>query len=124
MEKLTNEQRKEIILSYKLDNSKANIQKICSDYGITKQYIFKLAKKETSQEIEQVINESKNEFTKRANEIIKKALDRLEYMIENDEKATISQVSTAIGILYDKSRLESNLSTENKSINIKISIEK
>lgn len=124
MEKLNDKQRNEIVLSYSLDNSKANIQKICNDYGITKQYIFKLAKKEKAKDVEQAITESKNEFTKRANEIIKKALDRLEYMIENDEKATISQVSTAIGILYDKSRLENNLSTENKSININIKIEK
>lgn len=124
MEKLTEEQRKEIVLAYKLDNSKTNIAKICKDYGITKQYVFKLAKKDTSQEIEKSIIESKSLFTKRANEIIAKALDRLEYMIENDEKATISQVSTAIGILYDKSRLENNLSTSNNSININIKVEK
>lgn len=124
MEKLTQKQRDEIILSYSLDNSKANIQKICSDYNITKQYIFKLAKKEKSKELEKSIIESQSEFTKRANEIIKIALNRLEYMIQNDEKATISQVSTAIGILYDKSRLENNLSTDNKAININIKIEK
>lgn len=122
--KLTEEQRKEVILKYKLDNSKTNIAKICSDYDITKQYIFKLAKSDRVKDIEQTIKENQNEFTKRANEIIKKALNRLENMIENDEKATISQVSTAIGILYDKSRLENNLSTENKSININIKVEK
>jgi len=124
MEKLSEKQRQEIILSYELDNSKANIAKICSDYGITKQYIFKLAKKEKSKELEKSIIESKSEFTKRANEIIKIALDRLENMIQYDEKATISQVSTAIGILYDKSRLENNLSTSNNSININIKVEK
>ena len=124
MQKLTDEQRKEIILSYKLDNSKVNIAKICNDYNITKQYIFKLAKSQASQEIEKSIIDSKSQFTKRANEIISKALDRLERMIENDEKATISQVSTAIGILYDKSRLENNLSTSNNSININIKVEK
>ena len=124
MEKLTQKQRDEIILSYSLDNSKANIQKICNDFNITKQYVFKLAKKEKSKELEKTIIESQSEFTKRANEIIKIALNRLEYMIQNDEKATISQVSTAIGILYDKSRLEQNLSTNNSSININIKVEK
>ena len=124
MGKLTEEQKKQIILSYKIDNSKENIQKICSDYNITKQWLFKLAKKETSQEIEKSIIESKSEFTKRANEIIKLLLDRIEEKALNDDKTTLSQLSTTLGILYDKSRLESNLSTENKSINIKISIEK
>jgi len=124
LEKLTQKQRQEIILSYKLDNSKENINNLCSRYNITKQYIFKLAKKNTSEEIEKSIIESKNEFTKRANEIIKLLLDRIEEKALNDDKTTLSQLSTTLGILYDKSRLENNLSTENKSINININIEK
>ena len=124
MRKLTEEQRKEIVLSYKLDNSKRNIAKICKDYNITEQYVFKLAKKETCQEIEKSIIESQSKFSKKADEIILKGLNRLEYMIENDEKATISQISTAIGILYDKSRLENNLSTSNNAITINIKVEK
>ena len=50
--------------------------------------------------------------------------DRLEKQIMEDDRATLSQLSTTLGILYDKSRLENNLSTENKSININIKIEK
>lgn len=111
-------------MSYMLDNSKANISKLCKDYSITRQYIFKLAKKEKYQEIEKSMKSPGSEFTKRANEIIKKALDRLEYMVVNDDKATISQISTMLGILYDKSRLEQNLSTDNKAININIKVEK
>ena len=124
LEKLTQEQRNDIILSYKLDNSKSNIQSICNKYNITKQYIFKLVKKNTNEEIEKSINESKSQFTKRANEIIKLLLDRIEEKALNDDKTTLSQLSTTLGILYDKSRLENNLSTENKSINININIEK
>ena len=124
MEKLTDKQRKEIILSYKLDNSKENINKLCNDYNITKRYVFKLAKQDTSQEIEKSIIESKSEFTKRANEIIKLLLDKIEEKALKDDKTTLSQLSTTLGILYDKSRLESNLSTENKAININIKIEK
>lgn len=124
MEKLTKEQRKEIITSYKLDNSKANIQKLCNDYNITRQYIFKLAKSDLSKEVSNSIIDNGSEFTKRANEIIKMAFDRLEERLQNgDDKATLSQLSTLIGILYDKSRLESNLSTENKSISINIKVE-
>lgn len=122
--KLNDKQRQDIILSYKLDNSKENINRLCTEYNITRQYIFKLAKSTASKEIEKSITESKHEFTKRANEIIKLLLDRIEEKALNDDKTTLSQLSTTLGILYDKSRLENNLSTENKSINININIEK
>ncbi len=124
MEKLTDKQRQEIILAYKLDNSKENINKICNDYGITKQYIFLLAKNKASQEIENSIQESQGYFTKRANEIIKLLLDKIEEKALNDDKTTLSQLSTTLGILYDKSRLENNLSTSNNAININIKVEK
>lgn len=123
MVKLTEEQRKEVIASYLLDNSKANIQKICNDYNITKQHIFKLAKSDVSKEVKSTIDSTKSEFTKRTNEIIKLLLDRIEQEVINGDKITLSQLSTTLGILYDKSRLESNLSTDNKAININIKIE-
>ena len=114
MRKLTEEQRKEILLSYKLDNSKNNISKLCNDYNITKQTIFNIAKSDIT--LDKNIIESQSNFTKRANEIITKAFDRLEDKLKDDDKATISQLATLIGILYDKSRLENNLSTSNNSI--------
>lgn len=122
MRKLTDEQRKEILLSYKLDNSKNNISKLCNDYNITKQTIFNIAKSDIT--LDKSIIESQSNFTKRANEIIAKAFDRLEDKLKDDDKATISQLATLIGILYDKSRLENNLSTSNNSININIKVEK
>ena len=82
------------------------------------------AESETAKEVEKSINESKSEFTKRTSEIIKHLLDRIEDEVINGDKITLSQLSTTLGILYDKSRLEDNLSTENKSINININIEK
>lgn len=124
MPKLTEEQRKEIITSYKLDNSKANILDICNKYNISKQYVFKLAKSQAAKEIETDITEAKGQFTKRANEIIKLLLDKIEEKALNDDKTTLSQLSTTLGILYDKSRLENNLSTSNNAININIKVEK
>ena len=124
MQKLTKEQRQDIITSYKLDNSKNNISKLCNDYNITKQYIFKLAKSDIAKNIEKNIIETKPVFTKRVNEIIEKLLNRIDYEIENGDKITLSQLSTTLGILYDKSRLENNLSTSNNSININIKVEK
>ena len=124
MPKLTLEQRKEIIVAYKLDNTKENIQAICNKYNITKQYIYKLLKSDIVKDVDKSITESKQEFTKRANEIIKKLLDRIEEKALYDDKTTLSQLSTTLGILYDKSRLENNLSTSNNDVQIHIKIEK
>ena len=124
MPKLTLEQRKEVITAYKLDNTKENIQAICNKYNITRQYIYKLLKSDIVKDVDKSITESKQEFTKRANEIIKKLLDRIEEKALYDDKTTLSQLSTTLGILYDKSRLENNLSTNNSSININIKVEK
>lgn len=122
--KLTKQEQKEILASYKLDNSKSNINKLCHDYDITKQTIFNLAKSDAVKDIEQSITEQEGEFTKRVAELIKLTMDRIEKELQDGEKITLSQLSTTLGILYDKSRLEKNLSTSNNSINIHIKVEK
>lgn len=122
--KLTEEQRQVIIQELKLDYSRKNIDRICKDYNITKQYAYKLAKKDIKQEIEKNITSTDGEFTKKANHIIALVFERLEKELLNNDKITLSQLSTTLGILYDKSRLENNLSTSNNSININIKVEK
>ena len=124
MQKLTKEQRQEILVKYKLDNTKSNIAKICNDYNITKQTIFNIAKSDISENIEKNITDSKCNFTKRVDAIITQILDRIEQEIQNGDKITLSQLSTTLGILYDKSRLENNLSTSNNAIKINIKVEK
>ena len=124
MIKLTKEQREELKLEYKLDNSKSNIQRLVDKYGITNRRLFQIVKEDFSEDSKQSIIENTSDFTKRANEIIKLALDRIEKEIINGDKITLSQLSTTLGILYDKSRLENNLSTSNNAININIKVEK
>lgn len=124
MPKLSEEQRQLIIQSVKLDNTKANLQRICNEYDITRQYIYKLIKKDTKERVEHNITEDNKQFTKRANKIIDMVFDRLEKELMENDKITLSQLSTTLGILYDKSRLENNLSTSNNSININIKVEK
>lgn len=121
MKKLTEEQRKELVLSYRLDNSKPNIKSLIKQYNISEQRLFQIVKEDKNKDL--CITDNTDNFSKRANEIIEKAFNRLEERLETDEKATISQLATLIGILYDKSRLESGLSTENKAISINIKIE-
>ena len=55
--------------------------------------------------------------------IIDKAINQLNEKIE-DGDANIKDLTTTIGILYDKNRLEQNLSTSNNSININLKIER
>lgn len=124
MQKLTNKQREELKLEYKLDNSKTNMQRLINKYGITKRRLFQIVKEDFSEDSKQSITENTSDFTKRANEIIKLALDRIEKEIQEGDKVTLSQLSTTLGILYDKSRLENNLSTSNNAININIKVEK
>ena len=65
-----------------------------------------------------------NDFSKRVEELIQLTLGRIEKELQEGEKITLSQLSTTLGILYDKSRLEKNLSTSNQDICINIKIEK
>lgn len=128
MIKLTEEDRQVIINTMKINNSKESVAKLCKDYDITRQYIYKLLRndlrKSSGNSIEQSIKNNESEFTKKANHIIDLIFARIEKELENGEKINISQLSTTLGILYDKSRLENNLSTSNNSININIKVEK
>lgn len=128
MIKLTEEDRQVIINTMKINNSKESVAKLCKDYDITRQYIYKLLRndleKNSENSIEQSIKNNETEFTKKANHIIDLIFARIEKELENGEKINISQLSTTLGILYDKSRLENNLSTSNNSININIKVEK
>lgn len=124
MQKLTKEQTQDLILDYTLDNSKKNAKRLIDKYGISERRLYQIIKENKSQEIKQSITDNSSNFSKRAEKIIQMVFDRLEKQLLEDDKATLSQLSTTLGILYDKSRLENNLSTSNNSININIKVEK
>lgn len=124
MEKLSKETRETLKVEYKLDNSKQNIDRLVNKYGITRRRLFQIVKEDLQEETKNSIQANGDNFTKRVNKIIDLVLDRIEKQVQEDDKATLSQLSTTLGILYDKSRLENNLSTSNNSINIKIKVEK
>lgn len=125
--KLTLEDKKAILLEYTLNRTNTNVLSICKKYNISRRTLYDIVHKFTSQETDLIVNESikqyKKNFTKKANNIINKALDRIDNQLDNDN-VNISQLSTTIGILYDKTRLEDNLSTSNNSFNININIDK
>lgn len=120
MRKLTEEQRKEIVISHYLDSSEPHNEELRKKYGLSIQGFYNVINHKKS---EQYITEYKGMLSKKFEDIIEKALVKLRDKVDNDDIKPLDLVKI-IGILYDKSRLENNLSTSNNSININIKVEK
>jgi hypothetical protein len=120
MKKLSEEDKKAIVISHYLDNSNENIQRLCNQYDITKKSIYNVINKE---ENKQYIQQYKPNYTKNLDAIITKALERLTKQVDSEDIKALD-LTKIIGILYDKIRLEEGLSTENKAIQINIKVEK
>lgn len=120
MKKLSQQDRKEIVISHYLNNSKENIEYLMNRYKISKTALYDVINHKESRNY---IKEYQPNLTKKFESIINKALEKLDYSVNSEDIKPLDLVKI-IGILYDKSRLENNLSTENKSINININIEK
>lgn len=126
--KLTEEDKKNIVLEYTLNRSKTTANSICKKYSISRKTMYTVLnsfnQKEKNAIVDESIKEYKQNFTKKSHAIINKALEKINEKLEKDaENVNLNQLSTTIGILYDKTRLEDNLSTSNNSININIKIE-
>ena len=122
--KLTQEDIKDIMLYYYLDNRKQTIKDITSKYNISTRTYYNIVKDQKNKElIQKDIIEMKNNFTKKSQVIIDKALTTLNENIDNG-KVNNKDLITITGILYDKTRLEQNLSTSNNAISINIKVEK
>lgn len=122
--KLSEEDIKDIMLYYYLDNTKATRQDILDKYNISKEYYYRLVKNEKNKQlIEKDITDARQKFTKKSEIIIDKALNKINKNIDSDN-VNNKDLITITGILYDKTRLENNLSTSNNSISINIKVEK
>lgn len=122
--KLTEEDKKDIMLYYYLDNTKQTRQDILDKYNISESYYYRLVKdKNNIKLIEKDITENKQKFSKKTEIIINKILNKVNDRVDKDD-ASIKDLITTFGILYDKNRLEQNLSTSNNSININLKIER
>lgn len=121
--KLTQEDIKDIMLYYYLDNTKATRQDILNKYNISKQTYYKIIKdKKNIELINNDITDARQKFTKKSEIIIDKALNTINKNIDNGD-INNKDLITITGILYDKTRLEQNLSTQNNAISINIKIE-
>ena len=104
--KLTDEDKQSITLEYYLNRSNENIQDICNRYSITKQTIYNIVKDEKYQkQLERHIKETRQNFSKKTSILIDKAIDKLQNKIDTEE-VNNKDLITAIGVLYDKNRLE------------------
>lgn len=72
-------------------------------------------------EFAKVCTQKRNDFSKKATQIINKALARLENELDNyDKDIPINQLTTAIGTLFDKRALFDGEATERMSVEIKL----
>lgn len=67
-------------------------------------------------------NEKKEDFATMADVIIYKAMDKLNNELDNQKSIPINQLTTAIGTLYDKRRIESIGSIESATPDITINV--
>lgn len=123
--RLSEQDKKNIAALYYLNRSDQSVQEIAKKYNITRRYVYKLIKqKENDPETKKYIIQSTQEFTKKNKIIMQQIQDAmLEKLKVDPDAVSFQQLATSYGILYDKTRLEENLSTSNNSIKIDIKIE-
>lgn len=122
--KLSEEDKQQIVVEYCLNRRKENAIDLCNRYGISQTTLYSLVKSKQGQNIlEKHILESKKNFSKKLDIILDKALEGLNNKLEEEDIKALDYAKI-LGIAYDKSRLENNLSTSNNSININIKVEK
>lgn len=122
--KLSDEDKQQIMVEYYLNRRKENVQDLCRRFDISDRTLYSLVKSDKGKEIlEQHITESRKNFGKKLDIILNKAIDGLNNRLENEDIKAL-EYAKILGITYDKSRLENNLSTSNNAININIKVEK
>lgn len=128
--KLTEEDKKSILLEYYISNKRQNIDNICNKYNISRAYLYKLINKYKdnkilNKSIENSLAESRKKFAKKIDALMLKTIDRINDELNDDTKdLNISQLTTTLGILYDKNQLEQGKSTSNNAFSINIKIDK
>lgn len=79
-----------------------------------------VSKNKDKPEFVELRSKTRRKFSDDFEEIIDLAVNRLKQEIQIQDKIPVSQLSTVIGTVYDKNRLEQGESTENTSQTIKI----
>lgn len=122
--KLSEEDKQAIMVEYTLNRRKQTIDALCKKYDVSVQTIYNLVKSKQGQEIlEQHITENRKNFNKKLDIILDKTIKGLNDKLQEEDIKALDYAKI-LGITYDKSRLENNLSTSNNEVKISIKIEK
>lgn len=122
--KLSEEDKQAIMVEYTLNRRKQTIDALCKKYDVSVQTIYNLVKSKQGQEIlEQHIIENRKNFNKKLDIILDKTIKGLNDKLQEEDIKALDYAKI-LGITYDKSRLENNLSTSNNEVKISIKIEK
>ena len=122
--KLSEEDKQAIMVEYTLNRRKQTIDALCKKYDVSVQTIYNLVKSKQGHEIlEQHIIENRKNFSKKLDIILDKTIKGLNDKLQEEDIKALDYAKI-LGITYDKSRLENNLSTSNNEVKISIKIEK
>lgn len=120
-QKTDNETIYKIMATYFIKGSYAEVGRILSIPPTTVEKIVKENKDKP--EFVELCAEKRKSFSKDFENIISKAVKRLNDELDTQDNIPINHLSTVIGTIYDKNRLENDESTsnENQTINIAFS---
>lgn len=122
--KLSPEDKEQIMIEYLLNRKKENVKDLCRRFDISEKTLYDIVKSKQGQEIlEQHIIESKKNLSKKLDIILDKTIKGLNDKLQEEDIKALDYAKI-LGITYDKSRLENNLSTSNNEVKISIKIEK
>lgn len=121
--KLTEDDQKEICLNYMFHKP---IEATLNQFQISEQTYYAVVRKHKKNDyaiLDEDIKKLRRNFSKKTSLLIDKLLAKLEDQIEGNDDINISQITTSLGILYDKQALAEGTSTSNQAVNINIKID-
>lgn len=122
--KLSPADKCEIYMEYLMNGPRA-LEVMKQKHGISKAMFYRLVKDPKNKELfDGCIDKLNSQFANKCSILIDKALKRIDKDLDDKNKEiNLTQLATLTGILYDKSRLDRGMSTENKSVNVNIKID-
>jgi GTP-sensing pleiotropic transcriptional regulator CodY len=98
-----------------------NYQEVARELDMPLTTVIDIVKKnQDKEEFVELRNKTRRKFSKDFERILEKAIKRLDREIDEQDRIPVNQLSTVIGTVYDKNRLENDESTENTNQTIKI----
>lgn len=98
-----------------------NMNEVSRSLNIPYTTVFDTIKRnQDKEEFVKLREETRKQFSNKATRIIDKALNRIDKELDEQDTIPVNQLSTVIGTLFDKVRLDKGESTENTNQTINI----